>query len=89
MNLGKVIKKPIITEKSTELTSLGKYTFLVDKRAKKGEVARAVEKHFDVHVNEVWITRARGGDKKAAVQLAEGEKLDLFVAPVEKGGKKQ
>ena len=38
-----VIKKPIITEKSMMATTLGKYTFEVQKDATKVEIAQAVE----------------------------------------------
>lgn len=79
MNLAKVIKKPIITEKSTEATKLGRYTFEVDKRANKIQIAQAVGKSFDVHPQKVWTLGAKGGRKKAIVQLAEGEKIDAFV----------
>lgn len=78
MDLNNVIKKPIITEKSTEATSLGKYAFQVDRRANKKEIAQAVEKFFGVHPLKVWTAMMPGKRKKAIVQLAEGEKIDLF-----------
>ncbi len=77
MDLSKVIKKPIITEKATGATALGKYAFEVDKRANKKEIARAVAKFLGVHPQKVW-TINRGGKKRTIVQLAEGEKIDLF-----------
>lgn len=84
MDLQEVIKKPIITEKSTQATALGKYAFEVDRRANKKEIAKAVEKFFGVHVRKVWTAmmpnrgRQTSKRKKAIVQLAEGEKIDLF-----------
>jgi len=78
MDLANVIKKPIITEKSTEATGLGKYAFQVDRRANKKEIARAVEKFFGVHAQKVWTVMMPGKRKKAIVQLAEGEKIDIF-----------
>lgn len=77
MDLTNVIKKPIITEKSTEATSLGRYTFLVDKKANKKEIAQAVKKFFGVQVQKVWTSMIRGR-KKAIIQLGEGEKIDIF-----------
>lgn len=78
MELAKVIKKPIITEKTTEVTSLGKYAFQVDRRANKKEIATAVEKFHNVHVQKVWTAMMSGKRKKAIVQLAKGEKIDIF-----------
>lgn len=78
MKLKDVIKQPIITEKSTQMASLGRYTFAVDKRANKIQIAQAVKKTFDVHPQKVWTSRIQGGRKKAIVQLAEGEKIDAF-----------
>ena len=41
-----VIKRPIITEKSMMATTLGQYTFEVNKTATKVEIAQAVELAF-------------------------------------------
>ena len=78
MDLKDVIKKPIITEKTTEATSLGKYTFEVDRRAEKKQIARAVDSFFGVHVQKVWTMMRPDKKKRAVVQLAEGEKIELF-----------
>jgi len=78
MDLKEVIKKPMITEKSTQATALGKYSFWVDKRANKKEIARAVREFFGVKVKKVWTQTYQGKGKKAIVQLAEGEKIALF-----------
>lgn len=48
-----IIKAPIITEKSSEEIGFGKYTFKVDKRANKIEIAKAIEKLFNVKVVSV------------------------------------
>jgi large subunit ribosomal protein L23 len=50
-----VIKKPVLTEKSNALESLGKYVFVVDKRSNKGQIKKAVQKIFDVTVKSVNI----------------------------------
>lgn len=78
MNLKNIIKKPFITEKSTGATNLRRYTFQVDRRANKKEIAEAVKKFFKVHPQRVWTTMMPGRRKKAVVQLAEGEKIDAF-----------
>lgn len=78
MDLKDVIKKPIISEKANEAISSNRYTFGVSPQANKKEITKAVEKFFNVHVKKVWSARISGKQKKAVVQLAEGEKIDLF-----------
>jgi len=86
-----LVKNPLITEKATAESSLGKYTFLVDKKANKPEVKKAVEGIYKVKVTRVNIVNARPksrrlgrtmgvkpGYKKAIVTLAAGQKLDIL-----------
>ncbi|HXH22695.1 MAG TPA: 50S ribosomal protein L23 [Dehalococcoidia bacterium] len=89
-----VIKRPLVTEKSTSLSAANKYIFEVDMRANKPQIKAAVEKAFDVTVTDVNVmvmkgkprgrTRSRraqtyGSDwKKAVVTLAPGSKIELF-----------
>jgi large subunit ribosomal protein L23 len=88
--LDKIILKPIITEKSTELLKQNKYVFKVDKRANKIEIKKAIEKYFKVKVAKVNTLiqhgkykrlRYKGGMtpdwKKAIVTLKEGEVINL------------
>ena len=54
MLASEIIKRPIITEKSMLLVeNLNKYTFSVDKRANKVQIARAIEELFNVKVVKV------------------------------------
>lgn len=78
MNLYQVVKKPIVTEKSTMQASQGKYVFEVDKRASKKDIKQAVEKLFSVTVLGVTTANVRGDWKKAVVTLKEGDKIELF-----------
>ena len=39
-----ILVRPIITEKANDLSNLGKYTFVVAKKANKIEIGKAVEK---------------------------------------------
>ena len=56
-----VLKKPLITEKVSALNEKGKYGFLVDKKANKVEIKRAVEKTYGVNVESVaTMTEAEG-----------------------------
>ena len=49
-----VIKKPLITEKFTELGEKeNKFGFIVDKKADKGQIKAEVEKLFEVSVTDV------------------------------------
>ena len=87
-----VIIKPIITERSMEDMTLGKYTFAVDRKSNKSEIKRAVENIFGVKVDKVntmnmlgKIKRQgvhsgrRASWKKAIVKLtAESKKIEFF-----------
>lgn len=91
MNLSRVLKAPVVTEKSTLLQEQGKYVFKVDLKASKRDISRAIELAFDVHVSSVNTLRTHGkiktygrsrtkqpDTKKAIVTLASGESIQLF-----------
>jgi len=91
MNLYEVLRRPLVTEKSTRLSDGSKYVFEVDKRASKDQVRLAVEKAFKVGVVKVNIVRVPGeikrmgrravahpSWKKAIVTLKEGDKIQFF-----------
>lgn len=59
-----IIIKPIITERSMDALQTGKYTFKVDKRANKIEIANAIEKLFDVQVAKVNTINCNGRTKR-------------------------
>jgi large subunit ribosomal protein L23 len=49
-----ILIRPLITEKMTNLTAdQGKYGFLVNPKSNKIEIAKAIEKRFNVHVVSV------------------------------------
>jgi len=59
-----IIIKPIITEKATSDSELNnRYTFLVDTKANKIEIKKAVENSYGVNVNKVR-TMNYGPDRK-------------------------
>ena len=67
-----IIIRPIITEKSMDDMAENKYTFVVDKRANKTEVKKAIETIFDVTVEKVNTMNMLGkikrqGDRKSVV----------------------
>ena len=93
MRIEEVIRRPLITEKSTELRDERNIVaFVVHRDANKIEIKRAVEKRFDVRVAEVRVANMHGKVrrrgrfvgrrpdwKKAYVRLAEGEKpIEFF-----------
>lgn len=91
MNIYEVIRRPLVTEKSTRLSERNKYVFEVDKKATKDLVRLAVEKAFKVSVVSVNVIKVPGESKrmgkrqvtapawkKAIVTLKEGDKIQLF-----------
>lgn len=86
-----IIIRPLVTEHSTHLMADNKYTFEVALAASKTQVKRAVEEIFDVKVVKVNTSRSQGklkrmgrfegrrpDRKKAIVQLAEGDSIEIF-----------
>jgi large subunit ribosomal protein L23 len=66
----KVIVKPVVTEKAVSLIEReNKLTFVVDKRATKQDIKRAVEAMFDVEVEKVNTLITMKGEKRAYVKL--------------------
>lgn len=59
-----LIKHPIVTEKSTNLSEYNKYVFEVLKTANKSNVKAAIESIFDVKVKKVNILNQNGKTKK-------------------------
>ena len=59
-----IIVRPVITEKSNDEMQSGKYTFEVNKKATKVEIAKAVEKLFGVKVLKVNTVSVKGKEKR-------------------------
>ena len=59
-----IIVRPVITEKSNAEMQAGKYTFEVNKKATKVEIAKAVEKLFEVKVLSVNTISVKGKEKR-------------------------
>jgi large subunit ribosomal protein L23 len=61
-----VLVRPVITEKTTgQMGDKNIYTFIVNKDANKHEIARAVEKTWDVTVLDVRTMRYAGKAKRS------------------------
>ena len=59
-----IIVRPVVTEKSNDELQLGKYTFEVNKKATKVQIAKAVEKLFEVKVLKVNTMNVSGKQKR-------------------------
>jgi large subunit ribosomal protein L23 len=86
-----ILKKPLITEKNTGHLQRNVYAFEVADKANKNDIAKAVEKAFQVTVIDVHTINCRGRQhrmgrfvskvgyfKKALVRLADGQKIKIF-----------
>lgn len=93
-----VLKRPIISEKSMKLAQIGLYTFEVDKKATKPQIAKQVSEKFNIKVLKVRVVNikdkmrsqkkvrkvyASSGFKKAMVQLKKGDTIAIFETPKE------
>ena len=66
----KIIKKPLITEKTFDLIEKeNKLVFIVDRKANKNQIKKAIEKLHNVKVKKVNTMITAKGDKKAFVKL--------------------
>ncbi|MFZ0444274.1 MAG: 50S ribosomal protein L23 [Bacillus sp. (in: firmicutes)] len=94
MDARDIIKRPVITERSTDLMAEKKYTFEVNTKANKTQVKDAVEEVFGVEVEKVNIMNYKGKFKrmgrfggytnkrrKAIVKLtADSKDIEIFEA---------
>ncbi len=92
MHVFQVLKRPVITEKSTLLQEQNKYVFEVLPKANKSQVREAVERAYEVSVTNVNMVRNAGENrrlrngrwlrtpavKKAIVTVAPGDTIQLF-----------
>lgn len=86
-----VLRRPVVTEKSTLLQGQHKYVFEVATAANKTQIKEAVETAFKVKVRAVNVSKVRGklrrmgrtrgrtpDWKKAVVTLREGDQIEFF-----------
>ncbi|MBI5183797.1 MAG: 50S ribosomal protein L23 [Nitrospinae bacterium] len=92
MDIYGIIKKPLITEKSTNLIKTdNRVTFKVALNANKDEIKKVVETIFNVTVLRVNTLRMKGKKKrvgrnvgkrpdwkKAIVTLKKGDRIEIF-----------
>jgi len=80
-----ILKKPLITEKASALSEkAGKYTFLVNKKANKVEIKKAVEKMYGVNVEEVntLIIASKPKNRNTKTRVISGRKSSYKKAIV-------
>ncbi len=87
-----IIRRPLITEKSTfQSSEFNRYAFEIDRRASKIQVKRAVEELYDVRVISVATQHRKGqmrrnrfgyfkskGMKRAIVKIHPEDRIELF-----------
>ena len=91
MELHQIIRRPLVTEKTTLMREANQYLFEVDPRANKIEIEKAVEKLFKVKVVDVRTLNVLGKKKrygrllgkksdwkKAIVTVAPGSSIEIF-----------
>ena len=66
-----IIIAPVVTEKSNDELQEGKYTFKVNKKATKVEIAKAVEKLFEVKVLKVNTMNVNGKEKRVGYHVGK------------------
>lgn len=99
MNVLKIILGPIISEKSMNEASKGRYTFKVFMEAGKKDIKKAVEENFKVNVLKISTAVIKGRSakagarrtqvvkspfKKAIVTVKTGQKIALFDVGTQK-----
>ena len=92
-DFSQILIRPIVSEKSYCLMEDGTYVFVVDRKATKIDVRRAVEAAFGVTVTNVNTLNRKGksvrnrrtgqmshrsDEKRAIVTLKQGDSINLF-----------
>ncbi|HTR80032.1 MAG TPA: 50S ribosomal protein L23 [Bacteroidota bacterium] len=82
-----ILKRPLITEKMTALAEKRQYAFEVDINANKIDIARAVEKKFNVTVESIRTIRSKGKRKAQMTKRGRipGKRVDMKKAIVTLG----
>jgi len=84
MQVFDILRRPVITEKSTILQEEGRYTFEVAPKATKHQIKEAVEEAFNVDVLQVNTMHVRGKRKRFGPRIAQGrswKKAIVLLSP--------
>lgn len=98
-----ILKSPILSEKAYKHMETGIYTFMVDKKSDKKQIAKQIERQFNVKVTKVNVSKKAqktkriansrkevlvGGGKKATVWLLKGQSISVLSPKSDKKEKK-
>lgn len=88
-----ILLQPVISEKAVQAAARRQYAFIVNAGARKEEIKKAIEQHYNVAVTNITTAQFRTSprrqtkrrienpgavQKKAYVTLKEGQTLDLL-----------
>ena len=86
-----IVRKPLVTEKTTFLSEANRYAFEVDGRASKPQIKRAIEEIYGVRVVSVAVQNRLGKlrrfkygyvrtppMKRAIVKVHADDRIELF-----------
>lgn len=85
MRTSEILVRPRITEKvNTQMEKMNRYTFVVDKRANKDEIKKAVEEFYGVKVANVntSVTPAKNKSRFTKTGFVSGRKQGFKKAIV-------
>ena len=80
-----IIKKPITTEKSTDLQQFNQYSFIVANDSNSTEIKNAIELIFKVKVNKVNTSILRGKGKTFKGQFGFRKNLKRAIVTLDEG----
>lgn len=85
MKPSEILKQPIVTEKVNKQTEkFNRFTFIVDKRANKLEIKKAVEEFYNVRVEDVntLVVPAKSRSRMTKAGVLTGRKSGYKKATV-------
>lgn len=84
-NYRDIIKAPIITEKSSNLAQNNTYVFSVDIKANKTQIKDAIEKIFNVKVENVNTINVKPKKKRVGRYAGKTQRVKKAIVKLQKG----
>ena len=84
MNI-EIIKAPVITEKTNNLSSNNVYVFKVDRKANKTEIKQAIESIFNVKVESINTSNSHPKKKRVGKYTGMTNKYKKAIVKLAKG----
>jgi large subunit ribosomal protein L23 len=85
MQIDRIIVSPVLTEKTTNLVKNKTYVFIVNRRATKKQVKDALEKIYEIEVEDVRTAIRKGKEIKVGRRMLAKKLPDRKVAFVKVG----